>query len=184
MQSATASQAAAADISSLVRAAQAGDQEAFEQLYRLHVGRINAICRRMLGDPRWAEDVVQDAFVRAWLMLAGFRHESCFGSWLYRLTVNAVLLELRSTKRRRARVMPCEDITELDHRQESPAPDQALDLETAIAGLPEKARLVFVLHEVEGYQHDEIAEMLGTAVGTCKAQLHRARHLLRERLQR
>ncbi len=181
---ARASQGAASDITLLVQRAQAGDRSAFEALYRLHVGRVNALCRRMLGDPCWAEDVVQDAFVRAWLMLGGFRHQSSFGSWLYRLTVNVVLLELRSTKRRRARVVTCEDVTELEQNRQSPVFEGALDLENAVAGLPEQARIVFVLHEIEGYQHDEIAEMLGTAVGTSKAQLHRARQLLRERLVR
>lgn len=174
----------ASDVSLLVEQAQAGDQSAFERLYRLHVGRVNALCRRMLGDPRWAEDVVQDAFVRAWLMLGGFRGESSFGSWLYRLTVNVILLELRATKRRRSRVMMWDDLSLFDDNRTSTAPEGAIDLERAVALLPEQARMVFVLHEIEGYQHDEIAEMLGTAVGTSKAQLHRARQLLRERLKR
>jgi len=181
---ARASQGAASDITLLVEQAQAGDETAFEALYRLHVGRINALCRRMLGDARWAEDVVQDAFVRAWRMLGGFRRESSFGSWLYRLTVNVVLLELRSAKRRRARVVTCEDVTEFEENRPAAEPESALDLEKAIAGLPEQARIVFVLHEIEGYQHEEIGQMLGTAVGTSKAQLHRARQLLRERLVR
>ncbi len=181
---APANQGMASEIRLLVEQAQAGDRSAFEVLYRLHVGRVNALCRRMLGDPIWAEDVVQDAFVRAWLMLGGFRHESSFGSWLYRLTVNVVLLELRSTKRRNNRVVYCEDLAEFDDKSKSAAPETTLDLEKAVAGLPEQARIVFVLHEIEGYQHEEIAEMLGTAVGTSKAQLHRARHLLRERLVR
>ncbi len=181
---ARASHGMASDITLLVQQAQAGDQSAFEALYRLHVGRVNALCRRMLGDAGWAEDVVQEAFIRAWLMLGGFRHESSFGSWLYRLTVNVALLELRSTKRRRARVVTCEDVTLFEKNQNCTRPERALDLEKAIAGLPEQARIVFVLHEIEGYQHEEIAEMLGTAVGTSKAQLHRARRLLRERLER
>jgi len=181
---ARASQGAASDMTLLVEQAQAGDQTAFEALYRLHVGRVNALCRRMLGDARWAEDVVQDVFVRAWLMLGRFRHESAFGSWLYRLTVNVVLLELRSTKRRWSRVFTCEDPAEFEKGRDSAAPESALDLEKAVAGLPEQARIVFVLHEIEGYQHEEIAEMLGTAVGTSKAQLHRARQLLRKRLVR
>lgn len=182
---ARAGQGAASDITLLVEQAQAGDQSAFEALYRLHVGRVNALCRRMLGNPGWAEDVVQDAFVRAWLMLGGFRHESSFGSWLYRLTVNVALLELRTTKRRHSRVVTCENVTEFEKNRESTAtPESALDLEKAVASLPEQARIVFVLHEIEGYQHEEIAQMLGTAVGTSKAQLHRARQLLRERLKR
>ncbi len=174
----------ASHISLLVEQAQAGDQSAFESLYRLHVGRVNALCRRMLGDPRWAEEVVQDAFVRAWLMLSGLRGESSFGSWLYRLTVNVVLVELRATKRRRSRVMTYEDLSPFDEHRNSPAPEGTIDLEKAVALLPEQARIVFVLHEIEGYHHDEIAEMLGTATGTSKAQLHRARQLLRERLKR
>jgi len=181
---ARASHGMASDITLLVQQAQAGDQSAFEALYRLHVGRVNALCRRMLGDAHWAEDVVQEAFIRAWRMLGGFRHESSFGSWLYRLTVNVALLELRSTKRRRARVVTCEDVTGFEKNQNCTRPERALDLEKAIAGLPEQARIVFVLHEIEGYQHEEIAEMLGTAVGTSKAQLHRARRLLRKRLER
>lgn len=161
--------------------AQAGDNAAFEDLYRHHVGRVYALCRRLSRDEHEAEELTQDAFVHAFERLALFRGESAFGSWLHRLTVNVVLGKWRGQNRYRQRVLALDDFEGLDAPQ--PAKDgAAIDLERAIAGLPKGARTVFVLYDMEGYQHDEIAEMTGLAVGTSKAQLHRARRLLREAL--
>lgn len=167
----------------LIRRARSGDSGAFESLYRSNVGRVYALCLRMTGDSERAERLTQDAFVTAWVKLSTFRGEAAFGSWLHRLTVNVVLQDRRSRLRRRER------IEEAAAEADSPvtrgvSPGTRIDLERAIAGLPERARLVFVLHDVEGYRHEEIAEMLGTAVGTSKAQLHRARRLLREMMGR
>lgn len=166
----------------LVERARAGDSAAFERLYRDHVGRIYALCLRLSGDGARAEELTQDAFVRAWQKLGTFRGESAFSTWLYRLTVNLVLGERRSEGRRHARVVT-EDLTEWEIAMPAVShPGEKLDLERAIAALPPGARTVFVMHEVEGYGHQEIAELTGRAEGTCKALLHRARKLLREAL--
>ena len=164
-----------------VELAQAGDLSAFEELYRRHVGRVHALCLRMCGDAREAEELTQDAFVRAWQKLDSFRGSSAFASWLHRLTVNVVLGSWRRRGRHRERVVSIADLQNADpgHR---PQPRLAMDLESAIAGLPAGARTVFVLHDVEGYRHRDIAEMTGLAVGTSKTQLHRARRLLRKAL--
>ena len=165
-----------------VARAQQGDRRAFEHLYREHVGRVHAVCIRILANGPKAEELTQDVFVRAWQMLPGFRGEAAFSSWLHRLAVNVVLVHFRTEKRREARVTAVEDLTIFDRAQTSGSPGGNIDLEQAIAGLPTQARTIFVLHDVEGYKHEEIAEQLGLAVGTSKAQLHRARKLLMEAL--
>jgi len=165
-----------------VARAQAGDTDAFEHLYRTHVGRVHAVCLRMTGNLAQAEEATQEAFVRAWRKLGSFRGDSAFSTWLHRLTVNVVLTGLRSEKRRTARVIGTDDLTAFERAPRRPAPGARMDLEQAIAALPDRARTVFVLHDVEGYRHNEIAAMLGLATGTSKAQLHRARKLLRKEL--
>jgi RNA polymerase sigma-70 factor (ECF subfamily) len=171
----------------LVRRAQAGDRVAFEQLYRDNVGRVYALCYRMAGRADLAEELAQDVFVRAWQKLGSFRGESAFSSWLHPLTVNVALSERRSRRRRVARVMTTDDLTEFERPgppTRSDGPESGFDLERALATLPPGARAVFVLHDVEGYKHEEIARLTGVATGTSKAQLHRARKLLREALTR
>ena len=171
----------------LVRRAQAGDRVAFEQLYRDNVGRVYALCYRMAGTADLAEELAQDVFVRAWQKLGSFRGESAFSSWLHPLTVNVALSERRSRRRRVARVMTTDDLTEFERPgppTRADGPEAGFDLERALATLPPGARAVFVLHDVEGYKHAEIAERTGVATGTSKAQLHRARRLLREALKR
>lgn len=162
--------------------ARSGDERAFEQLYRENLGRVYALCLRMTGDRNDAEELTQEAFVRAWKKIGSFRGESAFSTWLHRLTVNLVLSEFRSRSRRHERVSLTDDLSRHDLPGPSNAPRERVDLEQAIAALPEGARHVFVLYEIEGYKHDEIAEMMGIASGTTKAQLHRARRLLREAL--
>jgi len=171
-------------ISSLIRRAQNGERGAFEQIYRENVGRVYAICLRMLANSARAQESTQDVFVRAWEMIGTFRGESAFSSWLYRLAVNVVLVDLRAKKRRTARVMVTDDLSVYDKASNTANPGSAIDLERAIALLPEQARVVFVLHDIEGYQHGEIAKITGVAEGTSKAQLHRARRLLREALEK
>jgi len=168
-----------------VEKAQAGDRLAFEQLYRSHCGRIYALCWRMCGgDKALAEDMVQEAFIRAWNKLNLFRGESKFGTWLHRLSVNVVLSDRRTRVRRLQREREM-----VDEVERTLVGDRDViaglrkDLEAAIAGLPERARTVLVLYDIEGYQHNEIAEMTGMAVGSSKAQLHRARKLVREVLK-
>ena len=164
--------------------AAAGDRRAFERLYRLHVSRVFSLCARMLNDRARAEELTQDVFVRAWEKLHLFRGEAAFGTWLHRMTVNVVLNARKSEGRLRSR---CED-DDGDGMDALPArplaPGDRMDLDAAIAKLPRGARRVFILYDVEGYKHEEIAEMLGVTTGATKAQLHRARMLLRERLNR
>ncbi len=171
--------AAVADLP--LRRAQAGDHEAFALLYRAHVARIYGLCLRLEGDSVRAGELTQDVFVRAWERLRTFRGESSFGTWLHRLAVNVVLSDRRSAFRRARRVLST-DAPEQYERAELAEPLGAMDLDSAIARLPAGARTVFVLHDVEGYTHDEIASRAGIAVGTSKAQLFRARRLLREML--
>ena len=166
----------------LVQDAQAGDLAAFERLYRENERRVFALCMRLSSDPALAEELTQEVFVRAWRKLGSFRGQSAFSSWLYPLTVNVALTERRSRRRRLARIVPTEDGTTLESPTPAPTPEAGFDLEKAMAGLPPGARRVFVLHDVEGRTHDEIASLLGLAPGTSKAQLHRARKLLREAL--
>jgi RNA polymerase sigma-70 factor (ECF subfamily) len=174
---------------STVSRAQHGDVDAFEELYREHSGRVFALCVRMSGDRIHARELMQDVFVRAWERLGSFRGEASFGSWLHRLAVNVVLTGARSDRRREARVTLAEDLAaaEAGRRPSSGAvaaadPGTAIDVERAIAALPPGARSAFVLHDVEGFSHAEIAELTGLAEGTIRAQLHRARRLLMEAL--
>jgi RNA polymerase sigma-70 factor (ECF subfamily) len=166
----------------LVRQAQQGDLVAFERLYRDNERKVFGLCFRLSSDPALAEELTQEVFVRAWRKLGSFRGDSAFSSWLYPLTVNVALSERRSRKRRDARIVATEDPASLERAPRSPAPEAGFDLEKAMAALPPGARAVFVLHDVEGRTHEEIATLLGLAAGTSKAQLHRARRLLREAL--
>jgi RNA polymerase sigma-70 factor (ECF subfamily) len=166
----------------LVARAQAGDGGAFEQLYHLHLGRVYALCRRLCRDEAEAEELTQESFVRAFERLSLFRGESAFASWLHRLAVNVVLGKWRGQNRYRQRVLPLDDFESFEAPAPAAGDGTAIDLERAIAGLPKGARTVFVLYDIEGYQHEEIAEATGLAVGTSKAQLHRARRLMREAL--
>jgi RNA polymerase sigma-70 factor (ECF subfamily) len=162
--------------------AASGDAHAFERLYRTHVSRIHALVRRMLNDED-ADEVTQDVFVRAWQKLATYRGEAAFGTWLHRLAVNVILGRRQLLGQRRDRFLPDDAALETVAGNRH-APELSLDFEAAIARLPEGARQVFVLHDVEGYRHEEIADQLGLAVGTSKSQLHRARMALRRHLDR
>ncbi len=174
--------AAEAGLEADVAAAASGDRRAFERLYRAHGDRVYAICTRMLADRQLAEEVTQDVFVRVWQKLPGFRGESAFSTWLHRVAVNVVL-----SRRKRASIHGARTADD-DALDEAPTRavfvGERLDLEAAIAGLPAGARRVFVLHDVEGFTHEEIGEQLGITPGGSKAQLHRARMLLRAALNR
>lgn len=159
--------------------AAAGDARAFERLYRLHVARIHSLSRRMAGDDD-ANELTQEIFVRAWNKLGTFRGESAFGTWLYRLGINLILSHRQSRTVQRQRIDSGHDMETLPAKPASP--DHKVDFEYAIAQLPRGARQIFVLHDVEGYRHEEIARMMRITSGTSKAQLHRARMLLRETL--
>ncbi|MBK7905822.1 MAG: sigma-70 family RNA polymerase sigma factor [Gemmatimonadetes bacterium] len=169
-----------------VRAAQRGDADAFGRLYRRHVGRVHALALRLTADRGRAEELVQDAFVRAWEKLGSFRGESAFGTWLHRLTVNVFLVQVRSHQRRGAHEELPGELPEpaLDVEGEGLGREGRMDLEAAIARLSPGARTAFVLHELEGYSHEEIAAMSGVAAATIRAQLFRARKRLLEVLER
>lgn len=165
-----------------VARASAGDRSAFETLYRLHVGRVYATIWRLLGGQRArAEELTQDAFIKAWQSLPGFRGDSAFATWLHRVAVNTAMMQLR------ARSGAEDQETGLGALDHAAAPSSAagarIDLERAVADLPPRARAVLVLFDIEGWTHEEIAAQLGMAVGSSKAHLHRARRLLRERLE-
>ncbi len=166
----------------VVRRARRGDPGAFDRLYEESAGRVYALCLRMSGDEVEARTLTQDVFVHVWQRLDSFRGDSAFSSWLHRVAVNVVLGEWRRRKRRRVDLF--DDIDPVESPS-TPSLDRAvdakLDLERAIAGLPDGARIVLVLHEIEGYTHEEIGALCGIAPGTAKAQLHRARRLLKER---
>jgi RNA polymerase sigma-70 factor (ECF subfamily) len=166
-----------------VRLAAGGDVVAFERLYRRHVSRVHSLVSRML-EPELADEVTQDVFVRVWNKIGTFRGESAFGTWLHRVTVNLILGRRKKLGVRRERYHP--DPEPVLDRTSGAQPPAALgaEFEAGMRRLPERAREVFVLHDVEGYKHREIAQMLGVTTGTTKAQLHRARMLMREYLSR
>jgi RNA polymerase sigma-70 factor (ECF subfamily) len=170
-------------IEALVARAQAGDSRAFEDLYRRVVGRVYALCLRMARDGQRAEELTQDVFVRAWERLGTFRGESRFTTWLHRLAVNVVLQEGRAKGRRESREELSGDPGRFMTRVRVEMPGTRLGLERAIAALPEGARTVIILRDIYGYKYDEIAELQGVALGTVKAQIHRARRMLRETLE-
>ncbi len=188
LSSVTQPHAASLDEGVLVARARDGDMAAFEALFNAHAGRIHAVCLRMAGDKQRAREFTHDAFVRAWERLASFRGEAAFATWLHRLAVNVVLEAIRSDRRREARVALAEDSDEdlVSNAADFGAADVGtrVDLERAIALLPPGARHVFVLHDVEGYRHDEIATQMSIAPGTVRAHLHRARKLLARWLDR
>ena len=176
-------EAAAVLISADVLAAATGDRRAFERVYRLHVERVFSICARMLGDRVAAEEVTQDVFVRVWEKLPGFRGDSAFSTWLHRVAINVVLTQRKTVGIQQARTIDDENAIESAPSAPVSVGDR-LDLESAIARLPKGARHIFVLHDVEGFTHEEIGVQLGITPGGSKAQLHRARLLLRAALSR
>jgi len=168
-----------------VALAAGGDRQAFERLYRTHANRVFSLCSRMSGSRAKGEELTQDVFVRTWEKLPQFRGESAFSTWLHRLAVN-VVLNARKTEGKQASRTDQSDVDDerWDEVARAPFHIERMDLTKAIAKLPAGARKVFVFHDVEGYKHEEIAEMLGITSGGSKAQLHRARLLLREALER
>ncbi|MDH5643447.1 MAG: RNA polymerase sigma factor [Gemmatimonadota bacterium] len=163
--------------------AASGDATAFERLYRAHASRIHSLARRMVG-PDEADEATQDVFVRAWDKLSTFRGDAAFSTWLHRVAVNVMLGRRQKAAKFKDRFAE-EGEEGLDRfGEEGVSPGWRLDLEAAVERLPDGARQVFVLHDVEGYKHQEIGKMLGVTSGTTKAQLHRARMMLRKHLDR
>jgi RNA polymerase sigma-70 factor (ECF subfamily) len=163
----------------LVQRACAGDTRAFERLYREHSGRVYGLCLRMTRDAQLAEDCTQDTFINAWRALAKFETRSSLSTWLHRIAVNVSLAKRRKSPQ--VEPMP-EDDEGVATQWTVETPVEVQEIESAIGALPDGARDALVLHALYGYSHGEAAQMLGIAEGTCKAQLHRARKLLRERL--
>jgi len=167
-----------AAIDALVRRAQDGDKLAFEQLYKLHISRLLSLTTRLVGgDVATGEELAQRAFVKAWRSLSGFKRASAFSTWLHRIAVRVVCDDTRSAWRQRR----VDTLTEAGQHSD---PSDSMDLERAIATLPARARQVFVLHDVEGWRHSDIAQTLSISAGTSKSQLSRARSLLRKELNR
>ena len=160
-----------------------GDTVAFERVYQAHLGRVYNLARRMAG-PESADELTQDVFVRVWQKLATFRGESSFATWLHRLAVNVIIERFRTLGAARDRFLADgEDVLErLPDPPSAARYDTRMDLDAAMKRLPPGARTVFVLHDIEGYRHEEIGDMLGVSVGTSKSQLHRARMTLRGHL--
>jgi RNA polymerase sigma-70 factor (ECF subfamily) len=181
----------AASDTQLIARAQRGDEAAFSALFETHKRRVYSLCLRMTGNTAEAEDLTQEAFLQLFRKISTFRGESAFSTWLHRLVVNVVLMHLRKKGLQQV------SLDETDNSQEEPVKrdygddDQRLmgsvdriSLTRAIEGLPPGYRAVFVLHDVEGYEHNEIAEIMGCSIGNSKSQLHKARMKLRESLRR
>jgi RNA polymerase sigma-70 factor, ECF subfamily len=163
-----------------VARAAAGDVSAFERVYQAHLPRVHSLVRRMTGG-RDTDEVTQDVFVRVWQKLGTFRGDSAFSTWVHRLAVNVIIERFRSETLRRQRLREGDDLFDtIAARTRSGA--FSMDFEAALAKLPDGARGVFVLHDIEGYKHHEIASLLDISAGTSKAQLHRARMMLRRHL--
>jgi RNA polymerase sigma-70 factor (ECF subfamily) len=160
----------------------AGDPSAERELYDAHVDRVYRLAYRMTGDDAQAQDCTQDAFVRVFDRLRDFRGEAALSTWIHTVATSVVLNHLRTVKRIRGREMPEETAADLGHQPRRAEPDLKRRLRDAIEALPAKLRMVFVMHDVEGYTHEEIGGALGVPVGTSKAQLFRARARLREAL--
>jgi RNA polymerase sigma-70 factor (ECF subfamily) len=182
-------QAKAIETEAIERAKQ-GDEAAFETLYNLHKRRVYSLCLRMVSNPAQAEDLAQEAFLQLFRKIGTFRGESAFSTWLHRMTVNVVLMNLR---RKGLPLVSLEETLETDEetpRKELGAADlkltgsiDRLQLQRAIEKLPPGYKTIFVLHDVEGFEHNEIAEMVGCSIGNSKSQLHKARLKLRDALK-
>jgi RNA polymerase sigma-70 factor (ECF subfamily) len=182
-----------ASLNELIRRAQQGDAEAFEAIYRLHSQRVYALCLRMLGNSTEAEDLAQEAFLQLFRKIHTFRGESAFSSWLHRLTANVVLMSFR---KKRPIATSLDEVSRVDEDSDLPRKEigvtdlqlsgvfDRVNLQAAIAQLPEGYKSMFILHDLHGYEHNEIAEILGCSVGNSKSQLHKARKRLRELLHR
>ncbi len=168
----------------LVRKASEGDKTAFRELFDRNSSRVYAFCMRLSADPDTAQELTQDSFIKAWEKLDSFRYQSKFSTWLHSIAMNEFLMYKRSKKRFMQRFIQTEDVIHYEKPGQplSASHGENIDLERAISKLPKQARTVFVLHDVEGYKHNEISELINIEIGTSKAHLHRARRLLREEL--
>ena len=182
------SSSASQDDTADVMLAAGGDRRAFERLYRTHVNRVFSLCTRMCGSRVRGEELTQDVFVSAWEKLPQFRGDAQFSTWIHRVAVNIVLTDRKNEARNRKRMVEDESEsggeTPLQKASDTPGYGDRMDITAALEELPPGAKQIFILHDIEGYKHEEIAEMCGITAGGSKAQLHRARLLLREALTR
>ncbi|XOV80570.1 MAG: RNA polymerase sigma factor [Aestuariibacter sp.] len=162
----------------LIDAAKAGDRDAYRLLYEQYIGQVYALCVRLTGDQHHAEEAAQEVFIQVWQKLQNYRGDSKFSTWLHSVTSNIAISYLRKQKGWLQRMFDIEDTSAMYAEAEQSAGD--VDLDVYVKRLPERARIVFVLHAIEGYRHEEIARMMNTAVGSSKAQFHRAKQLLKE----
>lgn len=162
----------------LVESVKQGDRQAYRALYDRHVGKVYALCFRLAADKSLAEDITQEVFIQLWRKIDNFHGQSQFSTWLHSVTSNVAVSYIRKQKGWWQRMFNIEDAG-LAESADSGCPDN-IDLESYICRLPERARMVFVLHAIEGYRHEEIADMLAMAVGSSKAQFHRAKQLISE----
>ena len=170
------------DEAAWIERAKRSDARAFERLYRMHVDKVYGLCLRMTGNRSEADDCTQEAFIQAWNKLGKFRGDSAFSTWLHRIAVNAVLGRMRKSKREHDRIKAAAEVS--TSPIETGDSGKLRDLSEAVGRLPEGARHVFVLNAIYGYSHEEAGSMLGIAVGTSKAQLHRAKKLLKKQLEK
>jgi RNA polymerase sigma-70 factor (ECF subfamily) len=168
----------APDEAALISLCQRGHQNAFRQLYEQYLGLVYGLCLRLTANRALAEDATQEVFIQLWRRIASFRGDSSFATWLHALCTNTVISYLRRQKSWRQRIHLGDDTEELANALEAQAPPDLGDLDDFIRRLPERARVIFVLHGVEGYRQDQVAHMLGIATGTVKAHFHRSKQLL------
>ena len=172
----------------LIQAVQGGDKQAYNRLYREYIGQVYGLCYRLTGEKMLAEDAAQEVFIQLWRKIGNFKGDSKFSTWLHTVTSNITISYIRKQKGWLQKMFNIEDFVAMDGGAglpgagllEAEESSSTVDIERYVARLPERARLVFVLHAIEGYRHEEVATMTNMAVGTSKAQFHRAKQLLKE----
>jgi RNA polymerase sigma-70 factor (ECF subfamily) len=167
----------------LIKAVQGGDKQAYNRLYQQYIGQVYGLCFRLTGEKMLAEDAAQEVFIQLWRKIGNFKGDSKFSTWLHTVTSNITISYIRKQKGWLQKMFNIEDFVAMNGGAGLPEAEESsssVDIESYVARLPERARLVFVLHAIEGYRHEEIATMTNMAVGSSKAQFHRAKHLLKE----
>jgi RNA polymerase sigma-70 factor (ECF subfamily) len=167
----------------LIKAVQGGDKQAYNRLYQEYIGQVYGLCLRLTGEKMLAEDAAQEVFIQLWRKIGNFKGDSKFSTWLHTVTSNITISYIRKQKGWLQKVFNIEDYVAMNGGAGLPEAEESsssVDIESYVARLPERARLVFVLHAIEGYRHEEIATITNMAVGSSKAQLHRAKQFLKE----
>ena len=162
----------------LIQSVQRGDRQAYQKLYQTYIGQVYALCMRLTGDKGMAEDATQEVFIQLWRKIGNYNGDSKFSTWLHSVTSNITISYIRKQKGWVQRMFNIEDSEAMNAPAESST--DSIDLDGYVSRLPERARIVFVLHAIEGYRHEDIASMMNMAVGSSKAQFHRAKQLLKE----